>query len=40
MLSFMWQGDLIGIAKYNVCIQKMLQGQASDQPGVAGRDVI
>jgi len=44
MQAFMWQGDLIGVAKFvNACMNKMnpsLQGQASDQPGVAGRNVI
>jgi len=42
MLAFMWQDDLIGVAKYvNACVLQMNpQGQASDQPGVAGRDVI
>ena len=42
MLDFMWQDDLIGVAKYiNACLRKMnpLEGRASDQPGVAGRDV-
>ena len=40
--GFMWQDDLIGIAKsVNACIQKMKpQGQTSDQSGVAGSDVI
>ncbi len=42
MQAFMWQDDLIGVAKYvNACVSRMNpQGQASDQPGVAGRDVI
>jgi len=44
MLAFMWQDDLIGVAKYtyvNACVLQMNpQGQASDQPGVAGRDII
>ncbi len=42
MQAFMWQDDLIGVAKYvNACVLQMNhQGQASDQPGVAGRDVI
>ena len=37
MLAFMWQDDLIGVAKYvNACIMQMNpQDQASDQPGVA-----
>jgi len=42
MQAFMWQDDLIGVARYvNACVMRMNpQGQASDQPGVAGRDVI
>ena len=43
MLAFMWQDDLIGVAKFvNACLHKMnpSEGQASDQPGVAGRDVM
>ena len=40
MQAFMWQPDLIGVAKFvNACLNKMnpsLQGQASNQPGVAG----
>ena len=43
MLAFMWQDDLIGIAKLvNAYLQKMnpSEGQTSDQPGVAGRDVM
>ena len=45
MLAFMWQDDLIGIAKYiNACLNRVIPppsgGSASDQPGVAGRDVI
>ena len=44
MQAFMWQDDLIGIAKLvNACSQTMdpsFEGQTSDQPGVAGRDVI
>ena len=43
MLAFMWQDDLIGVAKFvNACLQKMnrSEGQTSDQPGVAGRDVM
>ena len=40
MQGFLWQGDLIGVAKYiNACLQKTCEGQTSDQPGVAGRDV-
>ena len=42
MRGFMWQDDLIGVAKFvNACIRKMNppEGRASDQPGVAGRDV-
>ena len=43
MLAFMWQDDLIGVAKFvNACLQKTnpSEGQTSDQPGVAGRDVM
>ena len=43
MLAFMWQDDLIGVAKFvNACLQKMnpSEGRTSDQPGVAGRDVM
>ena len=44
MQAFMWQGDLIGVAKFvTACVKKMnpsLQGRMSDQPGVAGRDVL
>ena len=44
MQAFMWQEDLIGIAKFiNACLHKMKpssEGQTSDQLGVAGRDVI
>ena len=42
MQAFMWQEDLIGIVKFiNACLHKMNpMGQTSDQPGVAGRDVI
>ena len=40
----MWQEDLIGVAKFiNACFHKLnpsYEGQTSDQPGVAGRDVI
>ena len=42
MLAFMWQDDLIGVANFvNACIRKMNppEDRASDQPGVAGRDV-
>ena len=40
MQAFMWQEDLIGIVRFiNACLHKMM-GQTSDQPGVAGRDVI
>jgi len=43
MQAFMRQRNLIGVAKFvNACMNKLnpsLQGQASDQPGVAGRDV-
>ena len=41
MIAFLWQDDLIGVAKFvNTCLRKMLGGSASDQPGVAGRDVM
>ena len=41
MQGFLWQEDLIGVAKYiNACLRKTYEGQTSDQPGVAGRDVI
>ena len=45
MQAFMWQDDLIGVAKYvNMCLNKvnppLSGGSASDQPGVAGRDVM
>ena len=45
MKAFLWQDDLIGVARFvNMCLKKMnppvLGGSASDQPGVAGRDVI
>ena len=43
MLAFMWQDDLIGVAKFvNACLHKMnpSKGRAFDHPGVAGRDVI
>ena len=44
MQAFMWQADKVGVAKFiNACLQKMnpsCEGQPSDQPGVAGRDVI
>ena len=42
-LAFMWQDDLVVVAKsVNACLHKMnpFEGQASDQPGVAGRDVM
>ena len=45
MQAFMWQDDLIGVAKFvNMCLNKvnspLLWGSASDQPGVARRDVM
>ena len=42
MLALMWQDELIGVAKLvSACVLQMnTQDQASDQPGVAGRDVI
>ena len=42
MQAFMWQEDLIGIVRFiNACLHKMNpMGLTSDQPGVAGRDVI
>ena len=45
MQAFIWQDDLIGVAKFvNMCLNKvnppLLGGSASDQPGVAGRDVM
>ena len=44
MQAFMRQEDLIGVAKFvTACLRKMnpsYEGQTSDQPGVAGRDVI
>ena len=42
MQAFMWQEDLIGIVRFiNACLHKMNpMGQTSDQPVVAGRDVI
>ena len=42
MQAVMWQEDLIGIVRFiNACLHKMnSMGQTSDQPGVAGRDVI
>ncbi len=44
MQAFMWQEDLIGVARFvNVCLYKMnpsFEGQTSDRPGVAGRDVV
>ena len=43
MQAFMWQEDLIGLAKFvNACMNKMnpsLQDQASDQHGMAERDL-
>ena len=39
MQAFMWQDDLIGVAKFvNACLRKMnpsFEGPTSDQPGVA-----
>ena len=45
MQASMWQDDMIGVAKYvNISLHKLspppLGGSASDQPGVAGRDVM
>ncbi len=41
MQAFMWQDDKIGIARFiSACLRKTREGQTSDQPGVAGRDVI
>jgi len=44
MQGFMWQDDLIGVVKFvNACIIKMdpsPRGEASDQPCVAGKDVV
>ena len=41
MMAFMWQDDKIGIARFiNACLRKTRESQTSDQPGVAGRDVI
>ena len=42
MQAFMWPEDLIGIVRFiNACLHEMNpMGQTSDQPGVAGRDVI
>ena len=41
MQAFMWQDDNIGIARFiSACLRKTREGQTSDQPGVAGRDVI
>ena len=45
MQAFIWQDNLIGVAsaKYaNACLHKvnLFEGQTSDQPGGAGRDVI
>ena len=44
MQAFIWQEELIGVAKFiNACLKKvnppLSLGSASDQPGVAGRDV-
>ena len=45
MQAFIWQDVLIGVAKFvNACVSQMSRWkakcQASDQPGVAGRDLI
>ena len=51
MKRFLWQDDLVSVAKFiRACLDKMLcyatglsncnDSQASDQPDVAGRDVI
>ena len=44
MLAFMWQDDLVGVARFvNACVHNMnpSEGQASNQPaGVAKRDVM
>ena len=47
MLQFFWQADLIGVTKFvSECLDVMLgadsddQSQTSDQPEVAGIDVI
>ena len=47
MQAFMWQDDLIAVAKFvNMCLNKVNlpllggRGSASDQPGVAGRNVM
>ena len=45
MQQFLWRDSLIGVAKYvNACLDNVCAGfpegrQASDQRGVAGRDV-
>ena len=49
MQQFLWQDDLVSVAKFiHACLDKMFScatglsndSQASDQPDVAGRDVI
>ena len=43
MMAFMWQDDLIGVARLvNACLHKMhlYEGQAFDQLGLARRDVM
>ena len=43
MQAFIWQDDLVGVARFvNMCLHKVAPpgGSASDQPGVAGRDVM
>ena len=43
LLAFTCQDDLIGVANFvNGCLHKMdpSEGQASNQPGVAGRDAM
>ena len=49
MKQFLWQDDLVSVAKFiHACLDKMFScatglsndSQASDQPDVAGRDVI
>ena len=49
MKEFLWQDDLVSVAKFiHACIDKMFScvyglsndSQTSDQPDVAGRDVI
>ena len=42
MLTFMWQDDLIGVAKYIDAFLNRVKppsSSASDQPGVAGRNI-